>query len=89
MDAEAMSGALAVVAGIARGSFGPKFVVAVCKVTVLRGTNRIHASVPAYAESHFQFQIEARLRAMRAAGAIRHSPVCMSNSIQIPFRHGS
>lgn len=53
MDAEAMSGALAVVAGIARGSFGPEFVVAVCKVTVLRGANRIHASVPEYAESHF------------------------------------
>ena len=48
MDADAISSASAVVAGIALGRIILKFVVADCKVTILSGPNRIHAGVAAH-----------------------------------------
>ena len=64
IDADAMSDALAVAAGVARGRFTPEFGVADCKVTVLRGANRIHTGLPTLTGFHFCSQIEARLRAI-------------------------
>ena len=89
MDADAMSGVLAAAAGVARGNSAPEFDVADCNVTILPGYNRIHANVPTYLEIPLLLSNEARLRAILAAYAIGYFPVCTSNLIQIPVRHGS
>jgi hypothetical protein len=64
MDAEAISGAMAVAAGVARKGFTTEFVATDCKLTILPRAKRIHASVAVYAGSHFYSQIEARLYAI-------------------------
>jgi hypothetical protein len=52
MDEDAMSGALAAVSGAACGSFASEFGAPVCKVTILRGANQIHAGLPTFSESY-------------------------------------